>query len=106
MTPQLRELLEEIGPRDISPVITFKGKRIRSINRAWTNAKARAGLDDVRFHDLRHTFAQMLMDGSGNLSLVTDALHHTSSKTTQRYAHRRMRDVTSALTKMQLKKRG
>lgn len=34
ITPQLRELLEEIGPRDIGPVTAFKGGRIRSITTA------------------------------------------------------------------------
>ncbi len=105
ITPELKALLEEIGPRDIGPIITFNGRRLKSIKRAWTNARKRAGLDDVRFHDLRHTFAQMLMDDSGNLSLVTDALHHTNSKTTKRYAHRRLRQVTDAVTQMQQKRK-
>jgi hypothetical protein len=48
----------------------------------------------------------MLMDDSGNLSLVTDALHHTNSKTTKRYAHRRLRQVTDAVAMMQKRKRG
>lgn len=106
ITPELQSLLEEIGPRDIGPIITYDGRRLRSIKRAWRNARKRAGLDHVRFHDLRHTFAQELMDDSGNLSLVTDALHHTNSKTTKRYAHRRLQQVTTALTAMQKRKKG
>ncbi len=106
ITPDLEELLLEIGPRDIGPIISYKGRRLKSMKRAWANARMRAGLDDVRFHDLRHTFAQMLMDDTGNLSLVSDALHHTNSKTTRRYAHRRLRQVTEAVTQMQKRRKG
>ena len=36
---------------------TFAGRRIRWIGSAWDRAKQRAGIEDFRFHDLRHTWA-------------------------------------------------
>lgn len=104
ITPAVEELLDQIGRRDIGPIIAFKGKRLKSMKRAWTRAREKAGLTHVRFHDLRHTFAQMLMDHSGNLSLVSDALHHTNMKITQRYAHRRVRQIADAVALMQTRK--
>jgi integrase len=42
---------------------------------------------DLRFHDLRHDFATKLLRKTGNLKLVSKALHHESPATTDRYAH-------------------
>src|SRR5271169_7016719 len=36
---------------------TFAGKRIHQSSTAWGLAKQRAGIEDFRFHDLRHTWA-------------------------------------------------
>lgn len=54
---------------------------------AWDVARKRAGLPDVRLHDLRHTFASMLINNGRNLYEVQKLLGHTQVKTTQRYAH-------------------
>lgn len=54
---------------------------------AWDVARKKAGLPDVRLHDLRHTFASMLVNNGRNLYEVQKLLGHTQVKTTQRYAH-------------------
>ena len=46
-----------------------------------------AGLDDVRLHDLRHSFASVAVSGGASLPIIGALLGHTSSATTQRYAH-------------------
>lgn len=99
------EVLERIGRRNIGPVFTRNGKRIKSLKTAWEFARKRAELPDVRFHDLRHTFGQMLMDETGDLTLVQDALHHASPTTTRRYAHRRRAHVRQAAEKAQAKRK-
>ena len=54
---------------------------------AWNTARKRAGLSDVRMHDLRHSFASLLINSGRTLYEVQHILGHTQVKTTQRYAH-------------------
>lgn len=55
--------------------------------RSWDTARKRAGLPDLRIHDLRHTFASFLINSKRSLYEVQRILGHAESKTTQRYAH-------------------
>jgi integrase len=63
------------------------GKPYVHIYYAWDIARRRAGLPDVRMHDLRHTFASLLVNNGSSLYAVQMLLGHTQIKTTQRYAH-------------------
>lgn len=58
-----------------------------SIFASWNTARTRAGLADVRIHDLRHSFASFLVNAGRSLYEVQKILGHTQVKTTQRYAH-------------------
>ena len=58
-----------------------------SIFCAWNTARTSAGLSDVRMHDLRHSFASLLINSGRTLYEVQHILGHTQVKTTQRYAH-------------------
>lgn len=60
-------------------------------------AVADAGIEDFRFHDLRHTFATRLLRQTGNLKLVSRLLGHTQIETTMRYAHVLDDDLRTAL---------
>lgn len=51
------------------------------------NVKLPPGLTDVRVHDLRHTFASILVSSGASLPLIGALLGHTQASTTQRYAH-------------------
>ena len=53
----------------------------------WNTARCRAGLADVRLHNLRHSFASLLINQGRTLYEVQHLLGHTQVKTTQRYAH-------------------
>jgi integrase len=57
------------------------------LKRPWDAIRRRAGLEDVRLHDLRHSFASF--GAGGNLGLLTIGrlLGHRQPATTQRYAH-------------------
>lgn len=55
--------------------------------KAWAKIKKNAGLDDVRLHDLRHSFATVAVAGGDSLYLVGKVLGHQQSKTTEVYAH-------------------
>jgi integrase len=58
-----------------------------SIYYPWDTARKLAGLADVRMHDLRHSFASLLINSGRTLYEVQRLLGHTQIKTTQRYAH-------------------
>ena len=63
------------------------GKPFVSIFAGWDHARTQAGLPDVRIHDLRHSFASLLINSGRSLYEVQKLLGHTQIKTTQRYAH-------------------
>src|SRR5262245_7212766 len=68
----------------------------------WKRALAAAGIEDFRFHDLRHTFATRLLRATNNLELVQKALAHEDIATTVRYAKSQLSDVRLGLEKMNL----
>lgn len=63
------------------------GKPLQVIKRSWKTICRLAGLEGVRIHDLRHTYASHLVSGGHSLPLVGRLLGHTQVATTQRYAH-------------------
>ena len=58
-----------------------------SVKTAFNNAKKKAGIPDLRFHDLRHTHATRLVAASRPLSEVGRMLGHTQPSTTYRYVN-------------------
>ena len=62
-------------------------KPIEGLQSAWERVRARAGLKDVRIHDLRHTFASLAVGRGASLLLVARALGHAQASTTERYSH-------------------
>jgi integrase len=65
--------------------------------KAWQRVRARAGVPDVRIHDLRHTLASWLVAQGFNLPLIGRALNHSQVATTARYAHLALDPVRAAL---------
>lgn len=63
------------------------GERLINLQKPWRTVRALAGLDQVRLHDLRHTFASYAAASGGSLPIIGKALGHTQPQTTQRYAH-------------------
>jgi integrase len=57
------------------------------IKRPWRAVSKRAGLDGVRLHDLRHTYASFGAGGGLGLPIIGKLLGHAQLSTTQRYAH-------------------
>jgi integrase len=53
----------------------------------WSELREKAGLTDVRMHDLRHTFASTGAASNMSLSILGALLGHSRAETTQRYAH-------------------
>lgn len=63
------------------------GSRLTTINTAWCSLKAKAGLPDFRFHDLRHHFASRLVQPGIDLNTVPELLGHADISMLLRYAH-------------------
>jgi integrase len=63
----------------------------------WRKALMDAGIENFRFHDLRHTFATRMLRKTQNISLVSKLLGHTNIETTSRYAHVLTSDLRDAL---------
>ena len=84
------ECLAGIERIDDNPwVITGQLSSSHLVNpgKPWRRIRARAGLDDVRIHDLRHTFASMAVSSGEGLPMIGKLLGHTQVQTTARYAH-------------------
>jgi site-specific recombinase XerD len=54
---------------------------------SWNAASIRAGMPDLRVHDLRHSFASFLVKAGRSLYEVQELLGHADIRTTSRYAH-------------------
>jgi site-specific recombinase XerD len=62
-------------------------KPYRCVFSKWSRIRNELGLDDMRIHDLRHSFASTLVNNGATLYEVQKLLGHSRSATTERYAH-------------------
>jgi integrase len=84
------EILEKIERVEGNPWVivgTKPGARLTDLQPFWQRVRARAGLKDVRIHDLRHTFASTAVAAGQGLPMIGKLLGHTQVQTTARYAH-------------------
>ena len=63
------------------------GTHLRQIDDAWRVVRARAGLEGVRIHDLRHSYASRALALGESLPMIGRLLGHKQIETTARYAH-------------------
>ena len=80
------------GPRDHRAstyvfINSATGERYRTIKRAFRTACRRAELADIRFHDLRHTFASWAVQSGVDLYPLSKIMGHSGLQMTTRYAH-------------------
>jgi integrase len=93
------ELLAGVRPVNDNPWVivgTIKGKHLSDLQPFWQRVRARAGLKDVRIHDLRHTFASAAVASGQGLPMIGKLLGHTQVQTTARYAHLAAEPVRNA----------
>ncbi|MEO1242506.1 MAG: integrase arm-type DNA-binding domain-containing protein [Pseudomonadota bacterium] len=85
-----RAVLENL-PRSQEHPYVFQGKiegqAIAFLHKPWKRICKKAGLMDVRIHDLRHTYASKAIENGMSLVMVGRLLGHTQYQTTLRYAH-------------------
>ena len=63
------------------------GAHFVGMPKVWQRIRKQAGLEDVRLHDLRHSFASVGAGAGLSLPIIGKLLGHTQAATTQRYAH-------------------
>ena len=63
------------------------GGHYKGLQKSWEKVRARLNMEDVRIHDLRHSFATILASQGASLLLIGKMLGHSDPKTTQIYAH-------------------
>ena len=84
------ELLSNLPKVKNNPYVlpgSKEGTHFVGLTKAWHRVRKLAGLDDVRIHDLRHSFASVGAAGGDSLYMIGKLLGHSQATTTQRYAH-------------------
>ncbi|MBI1384723.1 MAG: tyrosine-type recombinase/integrase [Rhizobiales bacterium] len=87
---QARALLAALPRQPDNPHVVVgerAGAHLVNLQKAWHRIRAGAGIEDVRIHDLRHSFASIAAANGASLPMIGKLLGHSSSLTTQRYAH-------------------
>lgn len=85
------DLLRSVERVEGNPYVVISpcnsGQNLNQPTRGWGHIRHAAGLDDVRLHDLRHTFASIGVSANYSLPIIGKSLGHCDPKTTARYAH-------------------
>lgn len=93
------QILTGLERIDGNPYVIPGGKRgshWSSLQPLWARIRKEAGIEDVRIHDLRHTYASVGVNAGHNLSVIGKLLGHAKILTTQRYAHVADRSIRQA----------
>lgn len=63
------------------------GTHLVNLHKSWNLVRTKAGLGEVRIHDLRHSFASVAADSGASLPMIGGLLGHAEPQTTARYVH-------------------
>ncbi|WP_029618556.1 tyrosine-type recombinase/integrase [Pseudorhizobium marinum] len=111
ITPAVAAILKKCEGHHPEYVFTFVCKRPREgqvkgerypitpegAKTQWRRLRKRSGVENFRFHDIRHDVGTKLLRQTGNLKIVQRALNHSDIKTTVKYAHVHDHEVAEAL---------
>ena len=90
LSPPALDVLANLPHMDNNPHVICgekDGAHLVNLQKPWGRIRKLAGLEDVRLHDLRHSFASVAASGGLSLPMIGKLLGHTQAATTQRYAH-------------------
>lgn len=91
LLPQVVEVLRPFQSSDPARFVfgSVRSKYLEpaSVDTAWREALARAGIKDFRFHDLRHCCASYLAQAGTPLNVIAEVLGHRKLDMARRYAH-------------------
>ncbi|MGH8644576.1 MAG: tyrosine-type recombinase/integrase [Gammaproteobacteria bacterium] len=92
-----RSVIESLRGEHPDHVFTYRGRPISRINNTgWKQARARAGLADVRVHDLKHTFGRRLRAAGVSFEDRQDLLGHKSGRITTHYSAAELSNLIEA----------
>jgi len=87
-------------------VFTYKGKPVKSIRNSFKRACKKAGIEDFKFHDLRHTFNTNMRKAGVERSVIMKITGHKTMSMFERYntvdrddAHEAIKRLDDYLTK-------
>ena len=92
---KMREQAED-GAQYVFPGRDGTGHRV-DLKKPWAAICQAAEIKGLRLHDLRHSFASIMVSGGASLPMIGKLLGHTQAATTLRYAHLQvdpLREVT------------
>lgn len=105
LSPAALQILEGIKAQPDNPYVIYNsridGTHLAPPQKAWRRIRGKAELDDVRLHDLRHSFASIAAASGMSLHMIGALLGHKSTQTTARYAHLigdPLREATSVIS--------
>ena len=90
LTPAVERVLARIPRVEGNPWVIAgrdRSDRLKRIDPFWNRLRARAGLEDVRLHDFRHSFASQALEIGEGLPVIARLLGHRTVMTTVKYAH-------------------
>lgn len=94
LSPEAAEIISE-QPREARYVFDTTNWR-----KEFEGARKRAGVPEIRWHDLRHTLATWLGRSGASLEVIRDHLGHSSISVTQKYRHVVSGEVAAALDRL------
>lgn len=90
LNPPALDLLQALPHVEDNPYVIIghkPGQHLVDLQKPWRRIRAKAGLDNLRIHDLRHSFASVGAAGGVSLTIIGKLLGHSQPATTHRYAH-------------------
>jgi integrase len=95
LNEEAMKVIEEQLGRDPEWVFTYRGRPIefKTSTKAWRKALKRAGIENFRWHDLRHTWASWHAQGGTPMHVLQKLGGWQTPAMVQRYAHLGMDDL-------------
>ncbi len=91
-----QEILNSLSPKNefVFPA-DRKGQsgHLTGIQKVWVQLREKCGLDKMRLHDLRHSFASFAITNGESIYMISAVLGHSTTRMTERYLHLRDEDV-------------
>jgi integrase len=96
-----KSVVESARGQNLKHVFAYCGRRLTKMNNSgWQHARTRAGLSQVRVHDLKHTFGRRLRAAGVSFEDRQDLLGHRSGRITSHYSAAELTSLIEAANKV------